>query len=285
MVHLPSRMGTLYVVATPIGNLEDITLRALRVLREVRLIAAEDTRRTAKLLQHYSIATPTTSLHEHNESRKSAALVERLRAGDDIALVSDAGTPLVSDPGRHLVRAARAAGQPVVAIPGPSALLTALAGAGVDADAFCFLGFPPRKANALKEWVQRELQGASRTVVFYEAPHRVLLTLSAMLDILGDRPIFVARELTKIHEELVERPISDHIRRLANPKGEFAIVVEAPDETSTDLYAPADDDLAAEVGLLTNNGGLSTREASRQVATKYGLPVNVVYRIVSGSKR
>jgi 16S rRNA (cytidine1402-2'-O)-methyltransferase len=278
-------MGTLYVVATPIGNLEDITLRALRVLREVQLIAAEDTRRTAKLLQHYSIATPTTSLHEHNESRKSGALVERLRAGDDIALVSDAGTPLVSDPGRHFVRAAREAGQPVVAIPGPSAVLTALAAAGVDADTFCFLGFPPRKANALKEWVRRELQGATRTVVFYEAPHRVVLTLSAMLDILGDRPISVARELTKMHEELGVRPISDHIKHLANPKGEFAIVVEASGGTGKKVSIPPDDGLAAEVGLLTNNGELSTREASRQVAAKYGLQVNVVYRIVSSSKR
>lgn len=144
--------GTLYLVATPIGNLEDITLRALRVLGDVQLIAAEDTRRTAKLLQHYAIATPSTSLHEHNEAQKTPRLVARLRAGENIALVSDAGTPLVSDPGLRLVRAARDAGVPVVPIPGASAILTALAASGIDATEFMFLGFPPRRAKALQKW-------------------------------------------------------------------------------------------------------------------------------------
>ncbi len=278
-------MGTLYVVATPIGNLEDITLRALRVLREVKLIAAEDTRRTAKLLQHYSIATPTTSLHEHNEARKSAALVDRLRAGDDIALVSDAGTPLVSDPGRQLVNAARDAGQVVVAIPGPSAITTALAAAGVDADQFCFLGFPPRKSKALKEWASEHLVRAQETVVFYEAPHRIRQTLSALLEILGDRPIIVGRELTKVHEELVMQPMSGHLLRLTTPKGEFVVVIGAAKGQPDSRGVPTDDELAAEVGRIAQDFDIPPREAAREVAKRHGVPVNALYRIMSDRKR
>ena len=279
-------MGTLYVVATPIGNLEDITLRALRVLREVQLIAAEDTRRTAKLLQHYSIATPTTSLHEHNEAQKGESLLRRLREGAAIALVSDAGTPLVSDPGRQFVRRAREDGHSVVAIPGASAVMTILAAAGVDAGEFTFLGFPPRKANDLKLWLERHFRDDSNVVVFFEAPHRVRATLQAMRDVLGDRPIIVGRELTKLHEELVEQPISGALARFANPRGEFTILVETTGLTSaTEPADPGDDSVVDEIGRLIEHGAVAPREAAKTVASKYGRTANAVYRLWAGSKR
>ena len=168
--------GTLFVVATPIGNLEDITLRALRVLRSVAVIAAEDTRRTAHLLARHAITTPTTSLHEHNEARKSASLIAWLARGDDVALVSDAGTPTISDPGGHLIREAVAAGIRVEPIPGPSAAMAALAASGLPTETFTFLGFPPTKASARVEWF-RKMKAAGGTVVFFEAPHRIRRTL------------------------------------------------------------------------------------------------------------
>jgi 16S rRNA (cytidine1402-2'-O)-methyltransferase len=267
------------VVATPIGNLEDITLRALRVLREVHVIAAEDTRRTAKLLSHYSIATPTTSLHEHNEISKAGRLVEQLRSGKDIALVSDAGTPLVSDPGAHLVTSAREAGILVVAVPGASALLTALAASGLAADAFVFLGFPPRRATALKTWMGAHLTPPHPTVVFYEAPHRVRRTLETMLSLLGERQIFVGRELTKIHEQLVKSPISTHIATSDDPRGEFTVIVpsaQAPVSTAvTDISGTQ---LEFEIGQLMDNEGITRREAARRVARRWGLSANDVYR-------
>lgn len=277
--------GTLYVVATPIGNLEDITLRALRVLREVQLIAAEDTRRTAKLLSHYSITTPSTSLHEHNEAQKTGRLIDRLRAGENIALVSDAGTPLISDPGRHLVGAARQAGFAVVSVPGPSAIMAALSAAGVETDRFTFLGFPPRKSEALKNWVLAHFSGSHVTAVFFEAPHRIGSTLTVMLSLLGDRPIIVGRELTKLHEKLVKRPISRHIEALDNPRGEFTVILPNQEAVSLPHGLPSADDLITEMGLLTENGQLSTREAARVIATRYGLPVNEVYRAAASRRR
>src|SRR5215472_3818512 len=176
--------GILYVVATPIGNLEDVTLRALRILREVSLIAAEDTRRTAKLLQHYSISTRTTSLHEHNEHEKTQRLVERLRSGESIALVSDAGTPVISDPGQTLVAAARAAGIRVESIPGPSAVMAAIAASGLPAPEFVFLGFPPIRSKDRKHWFAA-VRDEARLVVFFEAPHRIEQTLRDLADVLG----------------------------------------------------------------------------------------------------
>src|SRR5687767_4748725 len=177
--------GTLYVVATPIGNLEDVTLRALRVLREVAVIAAEDTRRTARLLQHYSISTPTTSLHEHNERARSSWIVKRLRGGESVALVSDAGTPVVSDPGAWLVAAAHQAAVPVVPVPGPSAVIAALSASGLTGDQFLFVGFPPSRSGARKRWLA-ELKDEPRLVAFYEAPHRIRQSLQDLLDVLGD---------------------------------------------------------------------------------------------------
>src|SRR5919108_1996715 len=186
--------GTLFVVATPIGNLEDITVRALRVLRSVAVIAAEDTRRTAHLLARHAISTPTTSLHEHNEVRKSPTLVSRLLSGDDVALVSDAGTPTVSDPGGELIRAAIAAGIRVEAIPGPSAVIAALAAAGLPTETFAFLGFPPTKTKERHAWLDR-MRSLGGTVVFFESPHRIRRTLQDVLRTVGDRPVTVAREL------------------------------------------------------------------------------------------
>ena len=194
--------GTLFVVATPIGNLEDVTFRALRVLREVALIAAEDTRRTNRLLQHYSISTPTTSLHEHNEHAKVPLLLGRLQKGESIAIVSDAGTPLIADPGARLVAAAHQASVRVEPVPGPSAVMAALSTSGFELNQFVFLGFPPPKGKSRVDWFAR-LRAESRTLVIYEAPHRIRDTLSDLLDNLGDRPTLLARELTKLHETLV----------------------------------------------------------------------------------
>src|SRR3954468_12195678 len=211
--------GILYVVATPIGNLEDVTLRALRILREASVIAAEDTRRTARLLQHYSISTPTTSLHEHNEREKTPKLIEQLRGGRSVALVSDAGTPVVSDPGGTLIAAAREAGIRVESIPGPSAVMAAIAASGLDAREFTFVGFPPNRSKDRRQWLARVL-AESRLVVLFEAPHRILGTLTDIGETRGgDAVVGVGRELTKAHEELVIQPISVLLERFKEPKG------------------------------------------------------------------
>lgn len=278
-------LGTLFVVATPIGNLEDITGRALRVLREVALIAAEDTRRTAHLLAHYAIATPTTSLHEHNEARKSAALVERLQRGDDIALVSDAGTPTVSDPGARLIAAAIEAGIRVEPIPGPSAALAALAASGLRTDTFLFLGFPPTRSKDRRNWFD-QIRTAGRTVVFFEAPHRILRTLKDLQQTVGDYDVVVARELTKIHEELVRGPISRVLKQLATSKGEFTIVVDIGRMIDKEpAEAPADSRFLAEFGVLTKSHGLDRREAIARLAEKHGQGRNVVYAAIERARK
>jgi 16S rRNA (cytidine1402-2'-O)-methyltransferase len=216
--------GTLFVVATPIGNLEDLTFRALRTLREVDLIAAEDTRRTSRLLAHYDIRKPLVSLHEHNEHHETPRLIERLRQGSSIALVSDAGTPGIADPGAGLVSAAHAQGVKVVPIPGPSAVAAALSVSGFSADEFTFMGFPPRSGAARADWLARFAE-APGVVVFFEAPHRIRRTLQEVADS-GIRQIIINRELTKINEEVVIRPntaTTESQREL----GEF-VVVAAP---------------------------------------------------------
>lgn len=269
--------GTLYVVATPIGNLEDVTFRALRVLREVSVIAAEDTRRTARLLQHYSISTRTTSLHEHNERDRTPGLLARLEAGESIALVSDAGTPVVSDPGTYLVASAHAAGIRVEPIPGPSAVMAAVSVSGLDCKEFIFVGFPPNRSYARKKWLQA-IASERRTLVMYEAPHRIRQTLADMLALLGDRLISVGRELTKVHEELVVRHISGHLEAGVNPIGEFTLVVAPLARTAMDALAvPADADMAIEFGDLTNKSGLGRREALRELGRKYGRSTRQIY--------
>ncbi|MBI2466716.1 MAG: 16S rRNA (cytidine(1402)-2'-O)-methyltransferase [Candidatus Rokubacteria bacterium] len=218
--------GTLYVVATPIGNLEDITLRALRVLREADLIAAEDTRRTRILLAHYGIATPVTSYFEHNKLRRGPELVERLTRGQRVALVTDAGTPGISDPGFHLVRLARAAGVPVVPVPGPAAVVAALSAAGVPGDRFVFEGFLPAKPGRRLARL-RELQALGRPVVLYESPHRLAATLGAIDQVFGAVEVVLARELTKQFEEL-RRGTPAELRAAvvaAGVRGEVTLVI------------------------------------------------------------
>jgi len=277
--------GTLFVVATPIGNLEDITARALRVLREVALIAAEDTRRTAHLLARYAIATPTTSLHEHNEARKCASLVARLARGEQIALVSDAGTPTISDPGQRLIRAAIDAGIRVEAIPGPSAALTALAASGLPGATFTFLGFAPTRSKDRNNWFE-QLRTAGRTVVFFEAPHRIRETLLQIQGLIGDRPIVVGREMTKAHEELVRGPISSVVSQLGAPKGELTVVVDIGQ--STELAAPivpTGPSLMAEFGEMTASGKTTRRRAIAQLARRHRLSPNEVYEAIERTKK
>jgi 16S rRNA (cytidine1402-2'-O)-methyltransferase len=218
--------GILYVVATPIGNLEDMTLRGVRVLKEVDLIAAEDTRTVRKLLGHYGISTPQTSFFEHNELKKGRMLLARLKKGQRIALVSEAGTPGISDPGFRLVRAVISQGVPVVPVPGPSAFVAALSISGLPTDSFLFLGFlpnrPTKRRKTLENWKDWE-----RTLVFYESPHRITATLADLLTILGDRTIAVARELTKTFEEVLRGKISDVLVRIEDKKvrGEITLIV------------------------------------------------------------
>jgi 16S rRNA (cytidine1402-2'-O)-methyltransferase len=272
------------VVATPIGNLEDVTLRALRVLREVSLIAAEDTRRTARLLQHYSIPTPTTSLHEHNERMKTPALVERLRRGESIALVSDAGTPLLSDPGTLLVAAAHEAKITVEPVPGPSAVVAAVSASGARTDGFIFAGFPPSRSIARKNWLRRFLS-EQRAVVFFEAPHRIRGLLTDLQELFGDRLLTLCRELTKAHEELVVRPISEHVDQLREPKGEYTVVLH-PGESQPGVRptCPEASCLRQEFGELTNNKGLTRRQALQSLAAKYQVPSRQVYTLLEQAK-
>ncbi len=232
--------GTLFLVATPIGHLEDITIRALRVLREVSVVAAEDTRRTAGLLAHYGIRTPQVSFHAHNERARTAELLQRLQRGESIALVSDAGTPLVSDPGHALVRAAREAGIRVEAVPGPSAILAALVSSGLAADTFTFLGFPPAGRRQRDRWLAA-LAAEPRPVVFFEAPHRLQATLTAAAAVLGTRPIAVAREITKVHEEVLVGTAAELAERLREPRGEFTVVVGAPPIEPAGAPGPLDE--------------------------------------------
>lgn len=271
--------GTLYVVATPIGNLEDFTLRAVRVLRDVALIACEDTRRTARLLQAHKISTPTTSFFEHNERWKGERILHALREGRDVALVSDAGTPGISDPGFRLVRDARAEGLAVVPVPGPSAAVAALSVSGLPTDRFLFVGFLPARTPARRQAL-KDLASRRETLVLYEAPTRVVAALADMAEIWGDRDAFLCREATKVHEEYVRGSLGGLRARLAERaevKGEFVLVVEgaaeptAPDADAETVYAA----LAAQ--------GLTRREAVKETARRLGLPAREVYRRVLGA--
>jgi 16S rRNA (cytidine1402-2'-O)-methyltransferase len=281
---MPGTSGTLFVVATPIGNLEDVTLRALRILREVSVVAAEDTRRTARLLQHYSISTPTISLHEHNERGRTPAILERLARGESVALVSDAGTPVVSDPGAQLVAAAHAAGIRVEPIPGPSALLAAVSSAGFGGDGFVFVGFPPARAQQRRAWLG-ELAAETRPLVLYEAPHRIRDTLEDLGAILGDRTVAIGRELTKAHEELVVRPISRYLAGLGTPRGEYTVVVSPAAEQASASPEVAATDIGREFAQLTDAGVLSRRDIVRRLSAKYGLSQRDVYARIEESRR
>ena len=255
--------GTLYIVATPIGNLEDITLRALRILKEVDLIAAEDTRHTRKLLTHYDISTRLTSYHDHSESTKAAGLVETLLTGKNIALVSDAGTPCISDPGYRLVKNAAEADISVVPVPGPSMLTALMSVGGLPTDRFAFEGFLPAKQGQ-RQRALRELCHEKRSLIFYESPHRLLSTLADLAQIFGDRRIVVGRELTKRFEEILRGPVSTILSVFHNRpvKGEVALVVEGWDGKDRD----APEQSAAELMQELLAGGAGLKEAAGVVS-------------------
>lgn len=284
----PGRFGQLFVCGTPIGNLEDVTLRLLRTLREVAVIAAEDTRHTRKLLNHYDIDTPLISLHEHNEQSRIADVLQRLEAGDSVALVSDAGMPAISDPGGQLIAAVAEAGIDIVVVPGPTAFVTALVGSGLTHDRFAFEGFLPRHARRRQERLE-ELSTDPRTLIFYEAPHRLARTLRDMLDVLGDRPACVARELTKAFEQWQRAPLSELAAywTAETPRGEFVIVVAGADELtrskdgrttdSAEREEPSEQQLAEAVRQRMGQG-MDKKTAIKAVADQFGLPRRVVYR-------
>src|SRR5687767_9161853 len=276
--------GTLYVVATPIGNLEDVTLRALRVLREVAVIAAEDTRRTARLLQHYSISTPTTSLHEHNEHARVPGLIQRLHGGESIALVSDAGTPLISDPGARLVAAAHGEGLRVEPIPGPSAVTAILSAAGIGGEGFVFAGFPPFRSSARNAWLA-QYKDSALPLVLYEAPHRIRATMRAVGEVLGERQISIGRELTKAHEQLAVRPTSAWLEDLPPQRGEFVLIISPSARDSKTPVAATDAELAEVFGQLTENDGFGRREALREVAGRYGMTTRDVFAALERQKK
>ena len=269
----------LYVVATPIGNLEDITYRAVRILGKVDLIACEDTRQTHKLLEHYGIQKPTVSYHEHNEAERTADLIARLLGGATIALVSDAGMPLVSDPGYRLVRAAVENGIPVQPIPGPSATLTALAASGLPTDSFRFGGFLPHKPGQRAKLLEA-LAEEQATLIFYEAPHRILEALEAIETVLGPRPVVVARELTKIHEEFLRGTAAEIRAQLESRdaiKGEMTLLIGKA------TAPPPDDRPLQEAVEELVRAGTPKMDAIKQVARRRGLSKREVYDQVVNS--
>jgi 16S rRNA (cytidine1402-2'-O)-methyltransferase len=269
--------AVLYLVATPIGNLEDITLRALRVLREeASVIACEDTRQTQKLLDHFGIRKPVVSYHEHNENTRSTELVERMAAGETVALVSDAGTPLVSDPGYRLVGAAIAAGFRVVPVPGVSAMLAALSGSGLPTDDFRFAGFLPHKAGARRRFLQ-EAAADRATLIVYESPHRILDSLEDIAQILGERRVVLARELTKIHEEFLRgtaREILETLNSRPAIKGEMTLVIGRAEKHAVE------GDPVSEV-LSLQAAGVDRMEAIKSVAKQFGLGKRELYEKLS----
>lgn len=268
--------GILYVVATPIGNLEDITLRALRILKEVDLIAAEDTRHTRKLLTHYGISTPTISYYKEKEQERSATIIQKLFEGKNIALVSDAGTPGISDPGAILVRQAVAAGIKVEPIPGPSSLSAALSVAGLTDSSFIFLGFAPSRKKQRHDLLET-LKDEKKPLVFFEAPHRIEAFLQDCYDILGERQIFWCREITKMHEELIWDSISNirdscKDRRI---KGESVFMVTG----AADAPHLSEEDIMRLLSEYRDTGVKSLKDAVQTVTGKYGLSRSLVYKL------
>lgn len=277
--------GTLYVVATPIGNLEDITLRALRVLREVDLVAAEDTRRTANLLRYYQIPTSLLSVREHNERRRADELLEMLGSGRSIALVSDAGTPGIADPGAVVVAAVRAAGFRVEPVPGPSAITAALSASGLGVHGHTFLGFPPVSPGARRRWFSALPTAAASTLVIFEAPHRIARTLSDLGSILGERPIMLVRELTKVHEEWLSGPAGDVAARLSSLKGEFVILVPEAPNPPQPLGPPSDAEVSELFGYITETQRLDRRRGIREVAQRLKMAPKAVYAALERAKK
>ena len=278
----------LYLVATPIGNLGDITLRALDVLRRVDRIACEDTRQTQKLLNHFEIATPTVSCHQHNEHQRAAELIAALQAGGSIAVVSDAGMPGISDPGGQLAAQAIAAGVAVIPIPGANAALSALVASGLPTDEFHFIGFLPEKAGARRtrlEELAAEIQRneAARTLVFYEAPHRILETLSDLEAVFGPtQRVVLARELTKIHEEFLRGAVAEVRRELAGRdrmRGEMTLLVHAqPTQSGAESSSATHEKIADRVARLISENSIDEKEALKRLARELGQSKSEVYR-------
>ena len=268
-------VGTLYVVATPIGNLEDITLRALRVLKEVDVIAAEDTRHTQILLNHYGIRTPLTSYHEHNEKTKARQLMSRLERGEQIALVSDAGTPAISDPGYRLAVEAIRGRIPVIPIPGASALTAVLSAGGLPTDRFVFDGFLPAKKQERRARL-RALSSETGTLVIYEAPHRLTETLNDLVEILGDREIVLAREVSKVHEEFLRGRLTEVAKQIAGReiKGELTLLIGG----SRGQSEVSQEQIEKEIRKLKNDG-LRVKEIAEILGEKYGYPKKEIYRL------
>lgn len=270
--------GKLYLVATPIGNLEDITLRALRVLKEVDIIAAEDTRHTLGLLNHFEISKPLISYYKQNESTRSAELVEKLKTGKNIAIVSDAGTPGISDPGEQVVKVAIQEGIEVVPIPGACAFVNALISSGMNTREFSFLGFLSAVKKDRREKLE-EVKFETRTLIFYEAPHKLKTTLSDMLEILGDRNIVLARELTKIHEEFIRGKISEILEDMENIKGEFVVLVEGNFESKKDVELKNLNSMSLDEQYeFYEKQGLAKKEIVKQIAKDRGVSKNEIYQ-------
>lgn len=273
--------GVLYIVATPIGNLEDITLRALKALKEVDLIAAEDTRHTQKLLHHYDIRTPLTSYHEHNERTKARQLVEQLLRGQSIALVSDAGVPAISDPGYRIIVEAIGSGIKVTPIPGPSALTAVLSASGLPTDRFVFEGFLPAKKKERRDRLAA-LRGERRTIVCFEAPHRLLESLHDVYELLGDREIVVAREVSKVYEEFLRGVAGELIEKLAGReiRGEVTLVIKGASSDS----AVSEAVLKADIRKLKQQG-MRVKEIAELLGERYDCPKNKIYRLALESQR
>ncbi|MFC1859393.1 16S rRNA (cytidine(1402)-2'-O)-methyltransferase [Thermodesulfobacteriota bacterium] len=277
------RAGTLYVVATPIGNMDDITLRALRILEKVDRIAAEDTRHTGKLLAHHQIKKRLISYHEHNEEERTAELVQRLKAGESIALVSDAGTPSVSDPGYRLIYEAIAGNIAVIPIPGVSAAITALSVSGLPTDSFTFIGFPPKKRGKRRERLER-LSRENRTLVFYESPKRILAFMDEIATIMGDRFAVLGREMTKTYEEIIRGSLSeirDRLQERPSLKGECTLLVAGPEDGEDDLTETIKEEIKARLGKR----GTRLSDVVKELAEKYSLPKRQVYREALKIKR
>jgi len=267
--------GSLYIVPTPIGNLEDITFRAVRVLKEVDLIAAEDTRHTQVLLNHYDIRTSVTSYHEHNERGKARELVEQLRQGRSIALLSDAGTPMISDPGYRLVVEAIRAGVQVIPLPGPSAVTAALSAAGLPTDRFGFEGFLPAKKSERRSALEA-LKKDTKTLIFYEAPHRLKETLADMAEIFGDREVAIGREISKVHEEFLRGALRGILATVEQQtvRGEITLVVQG----ATSGAPVSEEGVISEIRQLAENG-MRVKEISELVGAHHGISKREVYRL------
>jgi 16S rRNA (cytidine1402-2'-O)-methyltransferase len=276
--HNASMPGTLYVVATPIGNLADITHRAIQVLNDVELIACEDTRHTRKLLRHFGINTRTISYHEHNEERRSQELIQHLIEGSNVAVVSDAGTPTISDPGFRLINSALESEIQVIPVPGPSALITALTASGLPSDEFFFAGFLPSRPTA-RQTRLRELSHIPGTLIFYEAPHRLAASLKDAREVLGERSTVVARELTKLHEEIRRGRLGElakHYSEIENPRGEIVVLIDRT--LLNEESAPASERRVDSLVKEYEEQGLDHRAALKKAARELGISRAEAYR-------